>query len=154
MTVAEDIPPTGVRSGPWGSPDHLALITANILCAAGVLVCWIGSGEQVGWHPQLPWLEGAITAALTAAIADCVWLLGALQQTRSLRRDVVLRASVLSVPAARETIGSNFVIGPRMTAFHRPSCLLVLGKPVAPLSQDQIRRADPRPCPMCLENLS
>ena len=139
-----------VRTSLWTKGDLLAAGTVNALAFLGVLVCWIGSATEVRWHPGLYWLQGAIVAAVVAAVADASWLLSGMRQLRQRRRllaqcwpAVTARVATTQDPLP----GGTFVTADRMTTYHKPSCLLVRGKQVREYSRDALGAQDP--CGMC-----
>jgi hypothetical protein len=137
------------KATPWEALDHIALVTVNLLCGLGVLSCWIGAAMHVHWHPQLRWLEGAITAAITAAVADCMWLLTGMRRIRSHRAELGSRVGGLAVPVVPSARLVRYVTADRMTTYHLPSCLLVHGKQVRTASAAEVERAERNRCRMC-----
>ncbi|HMC40159.1 MAG TPA: hypothetical protein VKI19_10890 [Acidimicrobiales bacterium] len=134
---------------PWTPGDHLAVLLVNGTCGAALLAAWIGAALQTRWESQMGWLEGAIFAVITAAVADCIWLIQAMSRTRSARREVIRRSAALTLPAlvTDRPIATAFWSAPRMTTFHLRDCPVMAGKAAVPVAQ-----ADPaglRACRMC-----
>lgn len=136
--------------GPWRLADHAALCSLNLVCAAGLLTCWIGAALRVHWHPQVRWLEGAIVAAVVAAAADSLWLLTAMKRIRERRIELRLRIEGLPITESRNVDLEAYVTAVRMTTYHLPSCVLVNGKRVRTASRVELERSHRGPCRMCL----
>jgi hypothetical protein len=139
------------RPGPWIYGDRLAVLTLNVLAVVAVFVCWVGSATEVAFRDSLLWLQGAIVAVVVASVADAVWLLAGMRALRERRRALVLQwpaAAPGRVARSRED-APDLVTGERMTAFHRPSCLLVRAKEVRQGSRRDFERERLTPCGMC-----
>ena len=134
----------------WHSADHVALCIVNLLCAAGVLTCWVNAAVHVHWHPQVPWLEGATIAALTAALADSMWLLSGMRRIRDRRSELQPAVEALPMKTGRPTPDKTYVTGERMTAYHLAGCLLVQGKRVRTAAVSELERSNHHPCRMCI----
>lgn len=146
--------------------DNASVLVVNLLGAAGVLACWLGSATQTTWHAEMPWLDGAITAAIVVVISDAIWLLGGMNKMRSGRRDLILRAGEVRSAAARDLAerggavrvllqGADrsrrtYVTAPRMTFYHDPSCLFASGKSTSSLTAEEAESSGLRRCPVCL----
>lgn len=141
--------PRPAPSAPWRPGDHLAVVTVNGLGAAAILACWIGAALQVRWSPETSWLEGALVAVITVAVADCIWLVSAMTRTRAARRQVIERASALRPPAPAGPAPTRFVSAPRMTTFHLAGCLLMAGKASYPVPATGPGPAGLERCRMC-----
>lgn len=132
--------------------DHASVLLVNAVGAAGLLCCWVGSATQTTWHTELPWLDGAITAAIVVVVSDAIWLMGGMKQVRSLRRDLILRVGTMTAlpirPAGPST--SRYVSAPRMSFYHEPSCLMVGNKPLTSVSAEEADSEGLRRCPVCL----
>jgi len=137
--------------GPWQPADHFAVIGTNLIGAVATLVCWIAAARQVRWQSQLSWLDGALTAVITVAVADVVWLISGMHRIRARRRLVVEGAGAAKVGEPTETTSAaGFVTSERMTLYHDPQCLLVQGKRTRPVIENEIRSADRQACRMCV----
>lgn len=132
--------------------DHASVLLVNAIGAAGVLWCWVGSATQTTWHTELPWLDGAITAAIVVVVSDAIWLVGGMKQVKSLRRDVTLRAGAMTaLPVRRAGLAtSRYVSAPRMSFYHEPSCLMVRNKPATSVSAEDAEVRGLRRCPVCM----
>lgn len=132
--------------------DHASVLLVNAVGAGGLVCCWVGSAMQTTWRPELPWLDGAITAAIVVVVSDAIWLMGGMRQVRSLRRDVILRAgAVTAIPVRPAGLSTScYVSAPRMSLYHEPSCLMVRNKPLTSVSAEEAECGPLRRCPVCM----
>lgn len=133
---------------PWRPGDIPAVLVLNVLALVGVGACWFGSAQEVRFHDTLYWLQGAIVASVVAAVGNGVFLLAGMHRLRARRRALVEEWP--RVPASRPAVREVAVVtAPRMTTYHRPTCLLVLGKQVRSGSASALARRHLAPCGMC-----
>jgi hypothetical protein len=132
---------------PWRPGDTPAVLALNVLAAAGVAACWFGSAREIHFHDTLYWLQGAIVAVIVAGVGDGLWLLAGMRRIRERRR--VLIETWPRQPVVASTAEEAVVTAPRMTTYHRPGCLLVLGKKVRSGSSGALAARQLTPCGMC-----
>jgi hypothetical protein len=142
------------RTGPWIVGDRYAVVTVNVLAVIVVAACWLGVATEVHWRTELYWLQGAIVAAVVAAIADATWLLTGMRQLRGRRRQLVDFVPQL-VGVAAPTVTTALSVGPlvtadRMSTYHARSCPLVQGKDVYEGPVEYMQRHGRYACGMCL----
>jgi len=135
---------------PWHRGDHYRLVAVEGLCLVGLGVCWLAAAFHSSWPPQIKWIEAAIVAVVIACLANAVWLLGGFRQVRSQRRACIqmLTTAEITEPASHWPGGEIYVSAPRMTMYHRPSCLLVKDKFTEPVTPEGA--CSLAPCRVCM----
>lgn len=151
------------RLGPW-TPDHLiALVVANVLGLAAVLVGWWVARDQADAGNQVAWVNLAVLGFLVAGGANGVWLARGRQSVRRAQRATLARFSTTPQQAPRtvplSTNGNGrgatvhgwdeLVATPEMTRYHRPTCVLAAGKATTAADRVAHERAGRRACEVC-----
>lgn len=138
-------------SSPWTLSEVRATFVSIVLSVAMLIIgWWLASGTgQV--NRQIGAVVLGIAAVVALGIGSFFWLLQG-------RRAVALRQSqilgrveaTVSAAAEKDLPETDLELPVRLAEsnrYHRPSCVLVHGKPVTPASR--VRDAGTEPCEMC-----
>ncbi|MFI5041159.1 MAG: hypothetical protein ACHQNA_04815 [Acidimicrobiales bacterium] len=132
------------------------------LAAIGGLLLWLGwydvSGETLVAR-QLPYLASASMPGAALLVAGAV-LVGSEIARRASEQSEELVATMYQLFTEAGPPGDGGAGGPATdtrlvtvtngTRYHRPSCLLIEGKPdLRTVDADEIARLDLQPCPVC-----
>jgi hypothetical protein len=133
-------------AGLWGRRDLVVLVMLYLIGAIGLVVAWRGSAAEANWRDDAKWLVTATGGVSLAGLGLMVWLVaGKLRiaaAQRAVRRGLVERREERSVSAVVPV--AETVTAPAMRRYHRPTCLLMVGKAAV--------AADPallKPCGVC-----
>lgn len=134
---------------PWSHDDRIQLVIGNALGAAMVFAGWWTVSDQVAPSDQLGWFNLSLTGLLVSGVANAIWLSRALRAVRTARRLVLINPSHLSraKPCEPRDRPHDVVAVPGTSRYHRPDCLLVLGKTVEPACRTTSDRV---PCDVCM----
>jgi len=159
-------------AGPWRAGDRRTFAWTTGLGLAGLVIGYWGASGTVAQSTQLRWTALAVAGVAVAGLGNAVWLAAAARDVRARRGQMSVRLSMalagaeksaqLAPPGARDyahlpraegqgaaasTAGGGSGVGvvtaEGMTHYHRPDCLMVVGKTV----REGTGRK--RPCPIC-----
>lgn len=137
--------------GPWESSDAVALFAFQAVGIGMVLAAWYGSSVTTGPFDQVVWLIVGVLGSIVSAFGGLVWLLNGRRRVGE-RFWLVAGAIPTGRPAelrsAQGDTGLPVAIDGTST-YHRPSCLLVVGKTTRSMSESEHRGAGRAPCRMC-----
>lgn len=112
---------------------HIVARGCTLLCLVGFVLLVLAHGGAQGEEQldaQIPWLNLAVAGTLTAAAGQIGLLIVGRQRIAQVRLRVVQAAEQLAVPATPpQHVHMSLVTVAGATTFHRPTCLLVAGKP-------------------------
>ncbi|MGQ0466578.1 MAG: hypothetical protein ACT4QG_14790 [Sporichthyaceae bacterium] len=131
----------------WAPTDRLVAGILLLVGSAPIPIAWVGASGTTQWDTQLRWTALAMVGVVVVCIGVGVWLYRGFVRVRAEARALrgVLRAR-LAEPAVRPGTpggGLERVTVTGMAHHHRPDCLLVVGKPVHPATEDLA------PCGVC-----
>jgi len=140
---------------PWRAGELVRVGVVAAVGLIGVAVAWYGASAQADWPDTLPWASLGASAVTVAMLGLVAWLMAALRQVRSLRREVMpWLETAVSTPSISSTVqtapGADFVTAGGMTRFHQPGCPLATGKLVRPLTIEEARASALDSCGVCV----
>ena len=120
-----------------------------------VFAWWKASSQPLAREHE-PWLNLGIGAVLVSGAVNGLFLMAARRAVAE-RRTLLYRTAcrTLPLPTARPgaVVGpqraAEFVAGPAMTRYHRPTCALAAGKAVRLERRRAHEAAGRRPCGIC-----
>jgi hypothetical protein len=120
----------------------------------GLVVTWVGISGTVRLSTQARWLGLGIGSLILAGFAMVGWLIVGLLRISALRRDVVAalnaRTAAAGAGPTADSVGVPlFGVAPGMRRYHRPDCLLLVGKKVVLGSPEAHAEAGLTPCGIC-----
>jgi hypothetical protein len=140
---------------PWSSEHFTFLLVANALAVVLIAAGWYQASGALAFRTQLSWLELCIVGLLIAGAANALWLLRGRQAVALGRMQVLsarqraelfpLAAPVVSLATAPAPMAAMWVAG--TVRYHRPDCVLVVGKDARPLAVDETSGLSP--CEAC-----
>jgi len=144
---------TGVATPLWSGRSRTLVAGLSGTGLALMAVGWLRVSGGSSVDTQIAWLDVGVAGLLLSGLANALWLL------RGRRSVVRLRVALLpadfgvapfdgaveAVPFERREL----VAAASMTRYHRPDCLLVVGKPAAAADRRTHETESRRPCPTC-----
>jgi hypothetical protein len=114
---------------------------------AGAIVLtmgYVGASNTVVWSHQLLWAVLAVIGLVIGGVGGLVWLSSAFRTVHRLSAHVQDQARLARMaPSDPRVLSGQYVPGlvtaPRMTTFHRTSCILVRGKDHIALGSEATR---------------
>jgi hypothetical protein len=150
---------SGYREQPWRAAEWRLLVAGQVAGLALVLVGWVQASGDVRPKGQIGSLNVGIAGAALAVAAGVRFLARGRHAVAERQHVVVRTLHESTAPASSSAIELRpvpaidardaLLSAPTMTRFHRPGCLLVAGKPVAPSSVQTHEMAGRRPCGVC-----
>ena len=122
------------RPEPWQAVDA-AVLSALLGCSAvALLVCWLGARGAPSEQACLVWLAVGIAGLVPGFVGCAGWLLRGLRAVRRTQQLLLVAQPVplRLAPAVLDEVAPavlDEVALPGSALRHRPSCLLVQGKP-------------------------
>jgi hypothetical protein len=124
-------------AGLWGRRDLTLLLVPYALGGVGLVVAWYGSAKEADWRDDARWLVTGTGSVTLAGIGLFLWLVAG--KLRIVAAERAVRSGLLERRAARQERleirsrpADGLVTWPGSRRYHRPSCLLMRGKPVVP----------------------
>lgn len=142
-------------TSPWALAEQVRLGQTVAVGAVALLVGWYGLSGSVVLSRQATYLVVALAGLLVSSTGLALWLLAGLRAIRTrrvlVREGLLVLLGDLPVQDVGRTVDepTALVASAAMTRYHRPSCLLVEGKAVSPLSLTAHRKAGRLPCGVC-----
>ena len=149
--AAESRLPFAGPEGLWTKRDLLRLWVPALLGLAGLLFAWYRSASESDWRDDTFPIVIAVASLGLAGAGALVWLIRGSARLSASRR--IVRAALIGrfgrdagqVPSG-EALYELRVTSPRMRRYHRPDCLLMVGKDPVALNGD---RGALRSCEVC-----
>ena len=138
-----------VPTPPWNRRVVGGLIATDVVALALIVVGWfVASGSSR--RSQVPGINLAIGALALSALAHGLWISRARRAVGTYRVRVLPAALVAERPRAlAPRTEADPVASAEMALYHRPGCLLVVGKPVSRQPRRGHEAAGRRPCGVC-----
>jgi hypothetical protein len=117
-----------------------------------IFIGWWGSSDTASLSRQVLWLNVGVAGAIVGSAGIMAWLLAGRRAVGKRRRRVLPDVAVYetAVAASQDTPNDAVVAGPRMTRYHRASCMLVARKPAVRRVERKIGGTKAmRPCGVC-----
>lgn len=134
----------------WDRRDIRVLAALSIVGA--VIVAWatIASSGTDDLEGQVTWLNVAVVGLLIAAGSDVAWLIAGRRRILEARRSLLTSPSEEPVSATPvDASSADWVHLSGTVRAHRPSCLLIDGKPAEPIDAATARSLGVRRCEIC-----
>ena len=153
-----------VCEGPWELADLVILAGRAGFGLLAVVVAWIGCSGTLVWNTQQAWTALAIAGLVLALTGVIGWVGTGVRRVRELRAEVLgpVAARLLGeAEASEEPVAAawseaetrarttHVVLGPGMTHFHRPACILARGKDLRAKPRRQVEKRGVTPCAVC-----
>ena len=147
-----------VLDGPWEASELIATGARLLVAGIGLLAAYIGCSGTVSWLAQQAWTALGIGALVFGLTAVAGWIQSGLRTLRALEAELLGMAveefgpnlAAETVPNTSATRPDALVTVAGTTLLHRPSCLLVAGKPVREISRTAAVTASLADCTMCI----
>jgi hypothetical protein len=141
---------------PWRSRDVGRTVLLGAVSLFGLAGCWYGAGGEPRFRDQVGWVLGSFLSVTAAMVAGVLWLTAGFREVRrgvkELKVDKTLVFDLVEAvrvtPTHDTALLEDLVTGESMTRLHRPSCLLVRGKDVHPVSRPAALKLER--CGVCL----
>lgn len=143
-------------SVPWLLGDVRTLFLSTTVGMLAVDTAWWGASGTGRLDHQVTWTVVAILGVVALGVGNFFWLLAGRRAVGSRLADVLVALELHAdrADAGRAVAGLDAAVAADVTVvlegatrYHRPSCLLVQGKSMAPATEQQ--RDDQRRCEMC-----
>lgn len=151
-----------VLDGPWEQGDLIALGGRLTVGVVGLLVAWIGCSGTLSWPAQQGWTVVGVGAVALAMTGVVMWIQAGLRTIQDAKRevfaatrewfrfdDVPAAEPMASSPPISLVVGADLVTGSGMTLYHRPECLLVVGKATTGVTRCAAEAAALDACRVC-----
>lgn len=131
-----------------------AQLVLQSLAVAVLVLAWSNASSEQLARDHEQWLNLGIGAVLFSGAANGLFLMGA-RRAVAIRRAALYRTACLAAPPPTPSGSTGpqrapkFAAGPLMTRYHRPTCELAAGKPVALEPRRDHEAAGRRPCGIC-----
>jgi hypothetical protein len=155
-------PRSWVLDGPWEQGELIALAGRITVGLVGLLVAWIGCSGTLSWPAQQGWTVVGVGAVALSMTGVVMWIQTGLRAVQDAKREVFAatreRFRLDDVPAAEPiaalppialVVGAELVTGSGMTLYHRPECLLVVGKATSSITRCAADAAALDACRVC-----
>jgi hypothetical protein len=140
-------------AGPWTKIQRSWLLTANFVGLALIIMAWNQASAITSVPVEQGWLKLAIAGFVIAGGADGIWILAGLRSVDRCSLALVLSQQgdrpVSESPGRNGHRAAPLVSGAKMSRYHRPNCLLMVGKAARGTSRAEHERAGLRPCEVC-----
>jgi hypothetical protein len=138
-------------AGLWTRRDLLRLTALVGLGALGLFFGWHRSARAADWHDDAPAFVLAVGSVTLGGLGLLLWLvvgrLRILAAQRAVASALTRRTGRAPQAVGRSAVGqAPLVTAAGMLRLHRPSCLLVIGKPTVPVTARQDEAAS---CGVC-----
>jgi hypothetical protein len=143
---------------PWPVTELLRVYAINAIALVALLVAWwVASGTVRNGH-QVGSLAVGVAAVVVSGSANALWVLVGRRSVSSRRRQIADAVAVLvseleregGDPASRAVpTTAAFVTLEGVRRYHRPSCDLVVGKPIVAWSAQDPKAPWREPCGVC-----
>jgi hypothetical protein len=145
---------SAVKRLPWASRDAIVWVAAAGLGLAGALLGFSGAGRQVTVSDQVTYANLAVAGLIVLGAANAMWLFAGRRAVSRRRRRLLdgdLRSGGRGRSPARADRPRNgaLVATTAMSRYHRPHCLMTVGKPASEASLRDHERAGRTPCEVC-----
>jgi hypothetical protein len=114
-----------------------------------IFAAWYNASGSDRLSTVVAWVNLGVGGIIVSGTANALWLLAGRRAVGERRRWLLPEPSEITTDAKPAADVEQLVCGAGMTRFHRESCLLVEGKPVAPASRQQHLAEGRRPCGVC-----
>ena len=140
------------RPIPWRVGDVLLLYTTTVAGCVLVLASWFGVAGEVRVDDQIVWMNTGVAGVIVLGAGNLAWLLTGRKATGALRRALLPTVPVTTPTETLEPASvddGRLVAAKGMTRYHRPDCILVLGKAVRAHSLAAHQKRGLQPCDVC-----
>ena len=115
----------------WNRRELIVSATLYVLGGIGLFIAWRGSAGEADWHDTANWLVLATASVSVAGLGILVWL--ALGKVRIAAAKRAVSAGLVErrrdrLAAATAVLDADFITAAGMRRYHRPDCLLMVGK--------------------------
>jgi hypothetical protein len=144
--------PRTMSLGAWTSDAVVRLLTLNGLALATLLICWYQTSGEATPHDQLVWMNVGLAGLGLSGLANAAWLLRGRHAVGAARVAWLGDDDVFppSCPQTDETAADgSFVIGRRMSRYHRSNCPLVAGRQLWADARADLEVDGYLPCAVC-----
>lgn len=140
-------------SDPWTAEALTRWITVSLVAAAVIVIAGVGAHHQRTFHDEYVWGDLGIAGGVIALYADITWILRG-RRTVGERRRLLLDAPHPEPRFDPEWTAVGFEVRELVapvgaSLYHRPDCLLALGRALVVADRSVHERAHRSPCGVC-----
>jgi hypothetical protein len=136
----------------WRARPRVALIVGNLVALASMTGAWWAVSGSRSASEQHSLVMVGLAGILMAGAANGIWL-GAGRRSIRTARSAILPTPPEGVPDASSGVtgipSEALFSGNGMSWYHRPGCLLSVGKSVDPATRGEHELAGRSPCAVC-----
>jgi hypothetical protein len=136
----------------WTSRTRAAVFASNAFGFVALALSAIAASATHDLSARVAWCNVAVIGFIVAGLGDVLFLTAG-RRAIGRRRVELLGARFEVTPSVASAMTDDRclpVAAARMTRYHRPTCLLMRGKPARRASAAHHQRAGLAPCGLCL----
>jgi predicted Co/Zn/Cd cation transporter (cation efflux family) len=145
----------GVSESPWRAEDVVRWTSTSLVGVGAVVVAAIGAHSEKLFHSQYSWGVLAVIGMMVGSYAQVIWVLRG-RRIVGERIEVLLRtpneeqAGITTRLVGTDIEGARSLVAPiGSSLFHRPDCVLSVGRDVVADTRSDHEGAGRMPCGVC-----